>query len=251
LSDAFLTMSSRSFISILISLTALAVGWIYLILGPDFSTERKPAPERAPADTAEVQKKEARRGRLKIHQAKRSAKSLTGITNAQEETPAAGTLDPHLERLFNQISPSPRDDRIVEKLGRTPESKFIRFAIAVALNEFQSALSDSEKFEIQQRIDQSMRNGRVELFQGLETLAVEAGDSVQAQEQARVVRGMLSQAAVDNTYAQMMVQDLIVREFYRDSSQDFVKVAARYGISSDHPLYGKIEKAFNRQPASQ
>jgi hypothetical protein len=243
-------MSSRSFISILISLTALAVGWIYLILGPDFSTERNlrvgGEGESLPITASLSEKKEQR----VFRPLKPSAKGRARVPRPQE-SPQSGVLDPHFERLFNQISQSARDDRILERLGKTPESKLIRFAIALALGQLQSPLADSEKIEIQSQIDQSIRNGRVELFQGFEVLAVEAGGSAQDQEQARVVRSILSQAAVDNPYAQMMVQDLIVREFYRDSSQDFGKVAARYGIGPDHPLYGRIEKAFNRQPASQ
>ena len=248
-------MSSRSFISILISLTALAVGWIYLILGPDFSTERKAVietgSESAPAPAPDRELRLKKRIKASIQ----SKSSKAAVRPQQSDTPLAGTLDPHLERLFNQISPSVRDDRIVQKLGRTPESKFIRFAIAFALNDFQSSLSDSERVEIRKKIDQSMRNGRVELFQGLEMLAVEGATEGAAtmgdKDQSRVVRSLLSQAAVDNPYAQMMVQDLIVREFYRDSTQNFSQVAERYEIRTDHPLYGRINKAFNRQPASQ
>jgi hypothetical protein len=55
---------------------------------------------------------------------------------------------------------------------------------------------------------------------------------------------------VENDFARMMIQDLVLRDFYQDPNQDFARVAARYEIEPSHPLHIFLKSSFNRAPAS-
>jgi hypothetical protein len=174
-----------------------------------------------------------------------SSASPNGISFSRD-----ALLHPDWEKWFNQIA-SERDAALLELLGSNPESKFIRFAMAVELNDFSSPMTLEQQNELKHQVRQVLKTGQVGLFQGLEKVAVMEAASGGSRSEAAIARALLSESATENTYARMMVEDLFVRESYRDPTQGFDSVAGRFGITPDHPWYTKARSAFNRSPASR
>jgi len=161
-----------------------------------------------------------------------------------------GLMKAEWELRLSRLPSLSYDELIQEKLGRSDEVKLIRFALALKLNDFSTSLSPAEVSELSTDVDRVLRGANVTVFQNLEKLALDTFLGSEFEVEREAVRSLLAQAAVENDFARMMIQDLMVREFYQNPNQVFSDVAKRYEIAPDHPLYGILMRSFNRQPAS-
>jgi hypothetical protein len=142
------------------------------------------------------------------------------------------------------------DQKVFEKYGNSPETRFIRFGIALQMNDFVQMTNEEDRQSMEVEYTSRLRSAGVGVFQMMQAMALEglAGEKFSAERAA--VHRLLADAAVENDFARMMIQDLVLRDFYRDPNQDFAQVAARYEIEPNHPLYIVLKSSFNRAPAS-
>ena len=169
-------------------------------------------------------------------------------------SPSAGHHHPLFRdswgKYSNQLQALRFDSVLEEKLGNTEESRLIRLALAIKTNVFQNQMSSKEADELYLQISDSLRSADVPVFQGMQILIVESFKDAEFDAERSALRSVLSDAAKENSYARMIVQDLIMRELYQDPKLSINDVVARYEIDSSHPLYGVLMNSFNRRPAS-
>jgi hypothetical protein len=244
-------MGSRALISSLIAVCFFvgAVGFLAL------------RPLRADSSQGEVAKSAAQflteqdpvRKIVRTGRIRNQKSNLLGLMKFSTESlrrSDSGLLGERLDRKLNQLPVLGMDQNLFEKYGNSPEGRFIRFGIALQMNDFAQMTDEEERQSMEVEYTSRLRGADVGLFQMMQAMAVEsfAGEKFSAERSA--VHRLLADAAVENDFARMMIQDLVLRDFYQDPNQDFAQVAARYEIDPNHPLYVVLKRSFNRAPAS-
>ena len=163
---------------------------------------------------------------------------------------ALSVIKPEWSKYLSRLPRLDYDEKLQGILGRSQEYDLIRLALAAKLGELGNFLSEIEVRQIESEVGFSMRTAEVQTFQHLEKLALETFSGSPFEKERAAVRELLSQASVENPYARMMIQDLMVREFFKNPNQGFAEVAQQYGIHPDHPFYPVLQSSFDRKPAS-
>ncbi len=248
-------MGSRALISSLIAISFFAGAMTFVALRP----LGVPSPEGDLALSAakflneqEPGRRIVRSGRIRNHQSNLMGLMVftPGSAPDRRNDGKNGLLGPVLEGKLSSLPDLGLDGKLKKRFGNSEEAGFIRFGIALQLNDFETMATRQERQEMEEEYARRLRNADAPVFQNMKisVLEVLSGDDSKA-ERLAVLRIMAS-AAVENDYARMMIQDLVLQDFYRNPDQDFSRVAARYEIGPGHPLYGKLMKSFNRAPAS-
>ena len=162
----------------------------------------------------------------------------------------SGIENPGWDSLINQIPQVASDRKVTESLGSSKESRFIRFALAVKLNTFETPLEPKDLARYEVEIYSAMATAEPPLFHDFQSLALTGFKDQEFEKERAAVQGLLGAAAKENRYAQMIIQDLIIRDFYRDPNQSMLDIAQKYEITPNHPLYSTLMSASNRMPAS-
>ena len=244
-------MGSRALITTLIAVCFFVGAVGFLALRPLSANSPQGEVARSAAQFLKEQepvKKIVRTGRIRNHRS-----NILGLMNFSTESSRrsdSGLLGERLDRKLNQLPDLGMDQKVFEKYGNSPEARFIRFGIALQMNDFVQMTNEEDRQSMEVEYTSRLRGAGVGVFQMMQAMALEGLAREKFSAERAAVHRLLADAAVENDFARMMIQDLVLRESYRNPNQDFSRVAERYEIDPNHPLYLVLKSSFNRAPAS-
>jgi hypothetical protein len=244
-------MGSRALITTLIAVCFFVGAVGFLALRPLSPNSPQGEVARSAAQFLKEQepvKKIVRTGRIRNHRS-----NILGLMNFSTESSRrsdSGLLGERLDRKLNQLPDLGMDQKLFEKYGNAPEVRFIRFGIALQMNDFSQMTNEEDRQSMEVEYTSRLRSAGVGVFQMMQAMALEGLTEEKFSAERAAVHRLLADAAVENDFARMMIQDLVLRESYRNPNQDFSRVAERYEIDPNHPLYLVLKSSFNRAPAS-